>query len=187
MSSLRETVTNLIPGSHIRKGDTAKTFSFYFKQITNFLKYIKTERDKKWKQTIWSSRVDLKKALSNVCVLMESVPLIHNTGRQAKILRMGFTKAILSLSKAALSCKQENPPSICWQHSSLCNPEYYSPPLVCPIIQTINGDVEQNWTQCWSLGYITRQPSLSRIHASDKQFDGYDLTLSSGLWTQRFS
>lgn len=50
------------------------------------------------------------------------VPLIHNTGRQAKLLRMGFTKVISSLSKGALSCKQENPPSICWQHSSLCSP-----------------------------------------------------------------
>lgn len=46
-------------------------------------------------------RVDLKKALSNMYPLVESIALIHDTGRQAGLLRMRFTKAIPSLTKAA--------------------------------------------------------------------------------------
>ena len=50
---------------------------------------------------VLKKRVDLKKALSNMYPLVESVTLIRDTGRQAGVLRTGFTKAIPSLTKAA--------------------------------------------------------------------------------------
>lgn len=80
-------------------------------------------------------------------VLVKSIPLIHNTGRQAKLLRMGCTKALPSVSKDALSCKQENPHSSCWQHSYVCSPEYHSPSL-------------REGTHCWLMSNFvsTRVP-----------------------------
>lgn len=55
-----------------------------------------------------AQREDLKKALSNMYPLVESGALIHDTGRQAGLLRLGFTKAIPSLTKAAWHSKQES-------------------------------------------------------------------------------
>lgn len=49
--------------------------------------------------------------------------------KTSKTFKSGFTKAIPSLSKAALNCKQEYSSSSFWQHSSSCSPEYPSPSL----------------------------------------------------------
>lgn len=85
-----------------QKGDLLQRhFRFISRQSAGFLKDTKTERGVKNGNKQHAQREDLKKALSNMYPLVESGALIHDTGRQAGLVRLGFTKAIPSLTKAA--------------------------------------------------------------------------------------